>query len=98
MVQPSRILMIALIMALGLNALSLIRAHRKDLLVCRPQETLREKDRGLLRMNELYLTQNTGQKVPLEYHDVAFARFPVVVIKEKLPYVLYVDHQSSSEK
>jgi hypothetical protein len=91
----SFILWTVLLCALMLNALSVYRAHKSDLGIKNTEDVLREKDIELLRLNKWYI--ETGQKgiVPVEFHDAAFARFPISVPIEHLPYVLWTDSGNS---
>ena len=87
--KASQVLTGALLVALAFNALSITRAYKWDLTRSfQGVSVLREKDKEILEMNEQYLSQGRTDVVPLEYHDAAFARFPVVVTKEKLPFVM----------
>ena len=75
------------LIALMLNAISIFRAHKKDLGLP-VQEVLREKDLEILKMNRDYIKEKRRDEVDMDFHDVAFAQFPVRVTKEKLPHTL----------
>jgi hypothetical protein len=83
----SKALMTAFMIALIFNALSIFRAHRHDFGQSHI-EVLREKDVGLLEMNKEYLRRKGRGMIDLDYHDAAFAQFPVRVVKERLPHTL----------
>jgi len=85
--SPTRVLMGAIVVALTLNTLSVVRANKRDWGKA-PIEVLRAKDRGLLKINQQYIEQNQSGKIDLEFHDAAYAQFPVRVTKEKLPHTL----------
>ena len=86
----SKIFLAALLVALSLNALSIFRAHRHDL-VRAPQAVLRDKDQMLVEMNRRYITDQSSDVVDLDFHDVAFAQFPVRVIRGSLPHTLALE-------
>lgn len=86
-IPPSRVLAGCLLIALGMNALSVIRAHRPDW-GKPPEEVLRPQDREILEQNRLYLGSGRTEAVVLPGHHAAFARFPVMVAHEKSPFVL----------
>jgi len=85
--KPSRLFMIAVILGLCFNLLSVFRAHRNDI-GKQPMEVLREKDKKLVTMSKDYHRAGRKDMVELDFHDVAFAQFPVKVIKENLPHTL----------
>jgi len=80
----SRILIIAMLIALFLTGLSVFRAHRADF-GCASWEVLRPKDRELIAMSK---TVNRNQPVKLNYPDVAFADFEVDVQDTNSVFVL----------
>jgi len=87
MIKPSKILFGVLTVALILNVISLGRAHSADFK--RPRQSLlREKDKALLEWSIRYMHEKGSGYVLLEDHEVAFARFPVMIRKESLPNVL----------
>ncbi len=83
----SPLLMSAVLLALFLNFISILGAHKNDFFKS-PLTVLREKDTETLTMNQSYLQEGRKDYVYLEYHDVPYAQFPVIVTKEKFPYVL----------
>jgi hypothetical protein len=86
--RPSLMLRGGLILALLLNTLSVVRAHKRDFFRSSQNLVLRERDQELLKMNQQYRQAGRKDYVYLDYHDVAFAQFPVMVTKEKLPFVM----------
>lgn len=80
----SKILMTCVLLAMGLTALSVMRAHREDFgkLAC---EVLRPKDRLLLEMSA---TVPRNRPVPLDFADAAFADFAVDVVDNDSVFVL----------
>ena len=89
MKEYSRILVGAMTVALLLNALSIFRAHRHDFGRTALQ-VLREKDQMLVEMNRRYILEKKKDVVNLDFHDAAFAQFPVRVIRESLPHNLHL--------
>ena len=87
MKAPSKILLGAVVIALALNTLSVVRAHKMDWGKA-PLEVLRSKDRGLMEVNRQYIELGRKGMINLEFHDVAFAQFPARVTQEKLPHTL----------
>lgn len=83
----SRIFLSCMLIALILNALSVFRAHQMGFGKS-GEDILRKKDADLVAMSREYIEQNRRDDVILEYGDVAFARFPVMVVKPKFPYIL----------
>lgn len=86
----SKILVGAMTVALFLNALSVFRAHRHDLGRV-PLAVLREKDQMLVKMNKEYILKNRSDVVNIDFHDAAFAQFPVRVVRESLPHTLALE-------
>lgn len=80
----SKILMTCVLLAMGLTALSVMRAHREDFgkSAC---EVLRPKDRLLLEMSA---TVPRNRPVPLDFADAAFADFTVDVVNNDSVFVL----------
>ncbi len=76
--------------ALILNAASVIRAHQGDWGRW-GENSLREKDLKLVQMSREYLRAQRKDIVSWMDHDVAYAQFPVKVVKEKLPFALAVE-------
>lgn len=93
----SNVFMVAIIFSLIITSISIFRAHKKDFGLSK-KEILRPKDREIVKMNEKYLKANNRQPVYLDYYDTAFVRFPVKVIKEKLPWALYTNDILKSDK
>lgn len=85
---PSKILLTIFILALGLNFISILRAHKNDLLTSDAKLILRERDREVLKLNEEYFAQKRKGYVYLDFHDAPYAQFPFMVSKEKLPFVI----------
>ncbi len=88
--RRSPVLAGCLLAAVGLTAVSVTRSHRPDW--GRPAlAVLRQKDRDVLMMNQVY--QRTGRRgfVDLTFRDTPFARFPIRAVKEQLPHTLAVD-------
>lgn len=54
-------------------------------------EILRGKDQRILQMNKDYFEKGRKGYVDLEFHDVAYAQFPVRVTKESLPHTLAIN-------
>lgn len=78
----SRVLIILVIMALGLEVVSLTNAHRHDW--GKPfSEVLRDQDKKLLE-----LQHPAGAEVELNFPDAAFASFPVTVRRSDSVYVI----------
>lgn len=90
--KPSFILSAALLISLGLNSFSVFRAHRNEI-GAPPTKILRSKDLALVEMSKKYRREGRLDAIPLEYYDVAYAQFPVTVIREKMPYVLYLEEK-----
>ncbi len=88
--MPSKTFLAAILIALVLTALSVFGAHKRDLFR-RPAEVLRAKDKQILRMNTEYFSAGRKDAVILDYYDVAFASFPVIVVKEDLPWVMLIN-------
>jgi hypothetical protein len=86
----SRIFLTAVLIALMLTALSVFGAHKRDFFHS-PDEVLRAKDKQILQMNSEYFAAGRKDAIPLDYYDVAFAAFPVIVVKEDLPWAMSVD-------
>jgi hypothetical protein len=84
---PSRLFITCLLIALGLNNLSLVRAHKTDFL--KPAyQVLRVKDKELVVKSNEYVKANRTDLVEVSFPDVAYARFPVVVNKTSGPWIL----------
>ena len=81
--------MSAILVALCLNLVSVLRAHKNDFGL-RRIESLQESDLEIVKMNKKYLKEGRIDSVYLENKEVAFAQFPVVVIKESAPYTLKI--------
>jgi hypothetical protein len=90
---PSKVLMGVLLASVLLNGLSIFRAHRRDFGLS-PVMVLRDQDRLLLEMNKSYRSSGKKDAVYVDFHDVAFAQFPVMVTSEKAPYVLALQRSS----
>lgn len=75
----SKAMLFALSFALALNFASILRSNIKDF-VSSPRETLRAKDKDLIKMSRLYYESHLEGPVILNYSDVAYADFPVKVI------------------
>ena len=85
--QPSRLFMLALIFSLCINTVSIFRAHYKDF--SKPIiEILREKDKKLIQMNKEYFNKSEKSIVVLDYHDAAYANFPIKVVSNRGLWVL----------
>jgi hypothetical protein len=83
----SKTFFFAVTLALLMTTISVVRAHRHDFGV--PfEEILRKKDLELIRMNANYIKKGDDGYVDLDFHDVAYAGFPVNVIRENLPHTL----------
>ncbi len=90
MKRPSKVLMGCLFLALLINSISVLRAN-KHVFGKTSSEILRVKDLAILEMNNEYFQKGEGGYVDLEFHDVAYAQFPVRVTKESLPHTLAVN-------
>lgn len=77
----------ALLLALLSTALSVVRAH-KGYLGKPLYSVLRERDHMLLEINEVYVKKKIKGPMVLNFHDVAYARFPVVAQPEAKPFTL----------
>ncbi|MDE2028273.1 MAG: hypothetical protein KGK03_08410 [Candidatus Omnitrophica bacterium] len=78
----SKVLLVLIVTAMGLEVVSLINAHRRDW--GKPfMAVLRNKDRGLVE-----LKPSTGAEVKLDFPDAAFAAFPVRVHRNNSVYVM----------
>lgn len=71
----SRIFMLALLLALGLTSLSVVRAHKPDW-GRSAYDVLREKDKQLLVMSKMY---DGRRPIMVDDADAAFATFPVEI-------------------
>ncbi len=85
--NPSFFLKGAVLLALLLNALSVLRAHQGDF-GAKPSNVLREKDLSLVVQSERYMSENRKGHIQLPFGDVAFAQFPVDVTREQLPFII----------
>jgi hypothetical protein len=88
----SRALFAMLVLAMGLNLISVTRAHRHDFGLNR-EAVLRKNDLQIMEMSGQYLHDKKTGFVPLDTQEVAFAQFPAMVAPEHLPYVLAVNPQ-----
>ena len=79
--------MAALLIAMGLNGISVFRAHQHDLKLSRI-DVLRPHDKEMFELSKKYLSQNRQDVVSLDNHEIAYAQFPVRINKEKLPFVI----------
>ncbi|MBI3601382.1 MAG: hypothetical protein HY209_00565 [Candidatus Omnitrophica bacterium] len=85
--KMSQCLLACLVAALALHVVSLWRAHNKDFL--RPSfEVLRTQDQKLVVVSRNYFQHGSTGYVDWPQHDVAYAQFPVVVHKERLPHTV----------
>jgi hypothetical protein len=85
--KPSLILHGAILFALLSTTFSVIRAHKSYF--GKPfAEVLRKKDKMLLEINGQYIKNKVKGPVVLNFHDVAYATFPVVVQPEARPFTL----------
>jgi|GEM_PF-929235 hypothetical protein len=84
----SKIFMAAIVISLLTTGMSVFRAHRKDFGLLGKIDILREKDRRIVEMNKRYSGIDRGSAISLDYYDVAYAKFPVNVTKEELPWIL----------
>jgi hypothetical protein len=89
MPKVSRVFLACLIVAVGLNISSVLRAHRRDLGLSR-EEVLRESDKELLNMTRAYLQHGRKDVVSVADPEIAYAGFPVLVAPQRLPYVLSI--------
>ncbi|MBF0489607.1 MAG: hypothetical protein HQL15_03180 [Candidatus Omnitrophica bacterium] len=88
--KPSRSLLIGLMVALLMQVVSLLGAHRKD--IFHPSwDVLREQDRRLVEMSRAYQRDSKKGYIDCPSHEVAYAQFPVRVIKENLPHTILFD-------
>ncbi len=86
-VRVSKIFISCLIVALALELVSMWGAHKRDFL--QPSyEVLRKEDKRLLEINRIYIQYCKKGYVYWPKHDVAYAQFPVKVIKENLPHTI----------
>jgi len=87
MKRPSKVFISVVGVALLVNALSVYRSHKRDFDLT-AKEVLRDKDLTLLEMNQDYIRNKRTDMIDLEFHDAAFAQFPVRVTKESLPHTI----------
>lgn len=80
----TRMLMVAMFIALALVSLSVFRAHKNDFGKSR-YEVLRQKDKELL---ELSRSIRPKEKAQINFYDAAFAQFPINVIHNSSVFVL----------
>ncbi len=86
-IQCVRIFFVTILLALCSTTGSVFRAHRPDF--CKsPVALLRTQDKIILEMNKRFLADDSKAIRIIDYHQAAFAQFPVRVIKEKIPYVI----------
>lgn len=85
--KPSVIGLAAMVFAVALTALSVARAHRLDF-GRSAEEVLRPKDLQLVEESRRYLEEQKMGVVFTEDQEAAFAQFPIIVTKEKRPFVL----------
>jgi len=85
--EPSRVLLTLLLVALGLNFLSVLRANKNDWGLSR-EKVLRKKDLQIVQISRKYLSDGQKNPVRMYNHEVAFAQFPVEIMKENLPFVI----------
>lgn len=85
--QPiTKIFQFAVLLALALNCLSVFRAHQKSFFAGSVESVLRKKDKRLIAMGQSYAKEGTSGFVDVDYWDVAYARFPVIVSQKTLPW------------
>jgi hypothetical protein len=77
--RPSKVLLLSLILALALNFVSIRRAYGADFTLSH-QESIREKDRILMKIGADYYSAGRKGPVILGFSDVAYANFPVKVV------------------
>jgi len=83
--KPTKVFLFTLLLALGLNFISLFRAHYSYFHLP-TTHILRQKDRGLIELNQKYYRSQRNDTVVLDYYDIAYADFPVkVVLSESSP-------------
>lgn len=80
----------AVVLAVGLNALSVYRAHKADFGKTR-YEALRQKDKDIFQQSKEYFDWDEKGVVELDFRDVPTAGFPVKATKERLPHTLAVE-------
>jgi hypothetical protein len=51
-------------------------------------EVLRTNDRQLVSLSRSYLEHNAAGLIDWPNHEIAYAQFPVMVRKEKLPHTI----------
>ena len=83
----SKVLLVCVFIASVLNAVSVFRAHKDDFGTSM-ETMLRTKDLELIKLSREYEAQGRRDPVDMVYGDVAYARFPVRVVKPKFPYIL----------
>lgn len=81
----SAFLIFCMLIALSLVMISVFRAHYRDF-GHSPREVLREKDKQLIEMSRT--SQRQRGVVQLNFHDVAYADFPVDVINNNSVFVI----------
>lgn len=85
--KPSIVLRGCLLLALAINAISVVRAHQPDF-GRRPMDVLKKRDLEIVRMNEAYFSAGRTDAVEMNFHTVGYAQFPVVLTKEEFPLTL----------
>jgi len=87
---PSRVLMGMILLALFINAVSITRAHKNDWGKS-GEEVLRKKDLSIVWLSRNYIKEGRTDLVRLDEHELAYAQFPVIVTKKKVPFTLNAD-------
>lgn len=92
MQAPSKILMAMLLLALSFNTISMVRAHKDDWGLS-PQEVLRKKDLALVLLSQAYIKEARTDFVWLDEYELAYAQFPVIATKKKVPFTLTMEEK-----
>jgi len=92
MKTPSKIFLVVLVLALFLNAVSIVRAHKNDWGKS-GEEVLRKKDLSIVSLSRDYTKDGRTDFVRLNEHELAYAQFPVILTKKKIPFTLAVEEK-----
>ena len=92
MKTPSKVLMGAMLLALFISAVSIIRAHKSDWGKW-GEEVLRKKDLAVVSLSQDYISGGRTDFVRVDDPELAYARFPVILTKKKIPFTLAVEEQ-----
>jgi len=89
---PSKVFAGMVLLALLINVVSITRAHKSDW-GAPPEQLLRKRDLAIVSQGREYLREGRTDFVRLDEHELAYAQFPVIVTKKKVPFTLMVEEQ-----